>query len=456
MAETWDVVVIGAGPGGAAAAEEAARRGAKVALIERDRPGGTCLNWGCIPTKTMLATAEVIHRAGEPLGLTGSLSVDWPALQVRRAEVIDRLVGAHMQQFKKEKINYIKGTARLAGPGKVQVEGDGETQTLAAKSIILATGSRPGTLRALPTDGERVLNSDHALMMETLPKSLAVIGGGVIGCEFASLFHDLGVEVTLIESQKTLLALAGVDDEVKKELGRAFKKRKIKMHLGTVVEEVATTSDGVTLTLANGKTVEAERALVSIGRTLNADGLGLDSVGLAPEMNGGVTVDENLRTKAEGVYAIGDLTGQTQLAHWAMHQGIQAARHALGAESRVLDPLHCPSVVFTRPCVGWVGLSEVSATAAGHEVITGMVRARALGKAHATGELDGLTKLVAEKKSGRLLGAHVFGHGAEDQIAGLTLAVRTGLTLGDLADTIHPHPTMSEGIWEAAREALRD
>jgi dihydrolipoyl dehydrogenase len=457
--DTHDLIILGAGPGGTAAALEATRRGARVALIERDRPGGTYLNWGCIPTKALLATAEIARRAslGPAMGLVPTeVAVDWQALQSRRAQIIDRLVQAHFSEFKREGVELVEGTARVTGEGQVEVtEEGGAIRELRAPRLILATGSRPGALPGLEPDGVHILNSDHALSLDALPSSLLILGGGVIGCEFASLFADMGVDVTVVEALDGLLALTGADADATQELTRIFRKRKIKMHLGARVEGVEVGSGGVTAHLEGGKTAQAERALLSIGRRLNTDGLGLEVIGLVLGPRGEIAVDEHLATPAGGVYAIGDITGQPQLAHLATHHGIVAARHALGDAEARIDLTAVPSVVFTHPCLASVGLSEAAAFEAGHDVTVGRVAARLLGKAHVAGELDGLIKIVADRGSGRLLGAHLVGAGAEDQIAEATLAVRLGLTLRQLADTIHPHPTMSEGIWEAAAAALR-
>jgi dihydrolipoamide dehydrogenase len=456
--EQFDLAVIGAGPGGVAAAVEGARRGARVLLIERDQPGGTCLNWGCIPTKILLATAELRHRALEAaeVGLTlGEVGLDWSALRARVEKIVQRLIQGHLQEFKREKVIYRQATARLTAPGRVRLtSATGETEEIAARRIILATGSRPGSLPGIEPDGERILNSDHALVMATLPRSILIIGGGVIGCEFASLFSDLGVRVTIVEALSSLLELTGADVDVTRELQRIFKKRKIAMHFGATVERLEVSDGGVTAHLSGGATLSAERALLSIGRRLNTEGLGLEEIGLALGAKGEIPVDEHLATTLPGVYAIGDMTGQPQLAHLATHHGIIAARHALGETAVRLHAEATPWVVFTRPCLAAVGMSETAAKAGGHDVATGVCQMRTLGKAHVLGEIDGLVKLVADRPTGCLLGAHLLGARAEDLVAEVALAVRHRLTLREIADTIHPHPTMSEAIWAAATAAL--
>ncbi len=453
--DRFDLAVIGAGPGGVAAAVEAARRGARVALVERDQPGGTCLNWGCIPTKTLLATADLAHRAahGAAMGLTAEgVGVNWPAVLARRDQIVARLVEAHRQEFKHEGIEFRQATARLVARDRIALSDAGEIE---AKRVILATGSRPGALPGLTPDGDRVLNSDHALTLPALPTSLLIIGGGVIGCEFASLFADLGVTVTLVETLPALLALTDIDADATRELQRTFKKRKIKMHLGAGVERLDVNADGVTATLSDGARVEAERALVSVGRRLNTDNLGLEEIGVARGDHGEVIVDEHLATSVEGVHAIGDMTGQAQLAHLATHHGLVAARHALGDAEARCDRSAVPAVVFTRPSVAAVGMSEAAAREAGLDSVTGKCALRALGKAHVAGELDGVIKIVAARADGRVLGVHMVGAGVEEMIAEAALVVRHGLTLAQITDTIHPHPTLSEGLWEAARAALR-
>jgi dihydrolipoamide dehydrogenase len=303
-------------------------------------------------------------------------------------------------------------------------------------------------------DGERILNSDQVLKLSVLPMSLLIVGGGVIGCEFASLFADLGCEVTVVEVLPSLLGLADADAAVTRELERLFKKRKYRMHLGCKMESLTATPDGIEARLDNGKIVKSERCLISVGRRLNTGGLGLEAVGLAVQEDAPVPVDAHLATSVPGLYAIGDMTGQVQLAHLATHHGIVAARHALGESGAKIDLDAVPSVVFTRPALAWVGLSEARAAERGLEFVTGQTLARGLGKAHVAGALDGLIKVLADRKTGRVLGVHAIGAGAEDVIAEATLAVRHGLTLRQLVDTIHPHPTMSEGLWEAAAAAL--
>lgn len=456
--DRFDIAIIGAGPGGNAAALEAHHLGARVLLVERDQPGGTCLNWGCIPTKALLASADALHRAqmAQELGLLiPEASPDWPALLARRDKVVDRLVQAHHQEYRREKIDYRQAEARIEGPGRLQLtNAGGETTEVEYGKLIIATGSRPGALPGIEPDGVRVLNSDHALTMASLPEDLLVIGGGVIGCEFASLFADLGVQVTLVEMLPRLLALTGCDADLSTELQRSFKKRKIKLHLDVTMQSLNVSESGVEAALSNGKTINASQALLSVGRRLNTDGLGLEAVGIHVGVKGEIPVNDHLESAVEGIFAIGDVTGQPQLAHLAIHHGIAAARNALEQTPRGVDLASLPSVIFTHPCVANVGLSEAAATERGLDVAVGKWPMRQLGKAHASGELDGLVKIVAERGSGRIVGAHMIGAGTEEMIGEMTLAVRLGLTLDQLADTIHAHPTMSEGIWEAVRAAL--
>jgi dihydrolipoamide dehydrogenase len=456
--EHFDIAVVGAGPGGDAAAREAARLGARVVVIERDQPGGSCLNWGCIPTKAFLASAELRHRAGAAgeMGLTvGDIGVDWTALLRRRQKIVERLIQAHHQRWRKLGITCRSAVARLASGGRITLtDSGGAAEEITADKIILATGSRPGALPGIEPDGRQILNSDHALLLPGIPRSLLIIGGGVIGCEFASLFADLGVAVTLVETMPSLLPLTDTDIEVVRELQRLFKKRRVKMHLGAGVEHVRSGDSGVIATLDNGETIGAARALLSVGRRPNTEDLGLETVGVTMGEKGGVEVDAHLATASPGLYALGDMTGQVQLAHLAAHQGLVAARHALGECEARIDLSAVPAVIFTRPCVATVGLSEAQAEGRGEELLVGRCPARSLGKAHAAGELDGLVKLIARGGDGRLIGAHMVGAAAEELIAEATLAVRHGLTLRQLADTIHAHPTMAESVWEAAAAAL--
>lgn len=453
--DTYDVVVIGGGPGGYVAAIRARQLGLKTALVEKEALGGVCLNWGCIPTKALLRNAEVIRTLGEGKAFgfsfdTSTLKVDYSVAHQRSRQVSGRLVKGVTFLMKKNEVDVVEGTAVIKSPAQVAV-GD---RVLATKNIIVATGARPRSVPGVTIDGQMVISSREALELAQLPGSVAVIGAGAIGVEFASVWNSYGVNVTLVEMLPTVLPLE--DADISNELEKALTKQKINVRTGTRVEKVDTTGGKVTLTLAkDGATeaVTADKALMSIGVSPNSENIGLEVVGVQTE-RGFITVDERMRTNVAGIYAIGDVTGKLALAHVASAQGIVAAEAIAGHQTEALSYAKMPRCVYCHPEVASVGLSEAQAREQGHTVKTGQFPFRANGKALGLNDYEGFVKVVADEEYNELLGVHIIGPHVTELIAGPTGMLRLEATLEELARTVHPHPTLSEAVMEAAHVAL--
>lgn len=452
---SYDIVVVGSGPGGYVAALRAAQLGKRVCVVERGALGGVCLNRGCIPTKALAHAAEVcaLARRGPELGIqTGEVAVDMARVQERVAGVVGRLSRGVGGLLKRAGVTVLEGTGRLAGRKKVAVAlAAGGEEVLDAAKVIIATGSEPARPQGIPFDGERVITSDEALRLTRLPASVLILGGGYIGCEFASIFAQFGVQVTVVEMLDRLLPT--LDADVAAEVTKALKKLRVSVRAGTKLEGVAAgESGGIEAALSDGSRVPAELALVCVGRKLNSAGLGLEEAGVKVE-DGAIVVDEHCETSAAGVYAIGDVTGKLLLAHVASAQGIVAAEHAAG-KNAAMDYRCVPAAVFTNPEAATVGMTEMDAAAAGHKVKTARFPLQALGRAVAMGETGGFAKLVADEATGQVLGVHLVGAHASDVVAEAAMAVRLEATVGELARTIHAHPTLPEAIMEAARAWL--
>jgi len=450
----YDVVVIGSGPGGYVAALRAAQLGKKTAVIERDAVGGVCLNRGCIPTKALAHAAEVcsLARRGAEFGIVAeNVSVDFAKVQAHKDAVVKKLTGGVGFLLKRSHVDVVAGTARLKGRKAVAVKlNGGGAETLEAEKIIVATGSEPARPKAIPFDGERIVTSDEALGLRRLPESVFILGGGYIGCEFASIFAQFGAQVTMVEMLDRLLPT--LDADIAAEITKALKKQKVKVLVGTRMEGIQSGSSGVKATLSNGAALEADLALVCTGRRLLSADLGLEEAGVKVE-NGAIAVDEHCETSVAGLYAIGDVTGKLLLAHVASAQGIVAAEHAAGRNARV-DYRCVPAAVFTSPEVGTVGMTEAEATAAGHKAKAARFPYQALGRAVAMGETAGFAKLVADEATGQVLGVHLVGPHASDVVAEGALAVALEATVRELAHGIHAHPTLPEALMEAARAWL--
>lgn len=456
------LVIIGSGPGGYVAALRGARQGAAVTLVERDLVGGTCLNWGCIPTKALLASSEALARAraGQDFGFTveGEIKPDLARMVDRKDRIVSQLRSNVETLLKKAGVELVRGTGRLAGPGTVTVEtagGDGAAATtIAADKVIIATGSEPARLPVFDFSRPTILTSTEALELREIPKTLLVVGAGVIGCEFASFFAELGTRVTMVEMMAQMLPME--DLRLAKQFQSVYRKKGIQVLLKTKVESIsAYGEDSVTARLSDGSEVTVDKILVSVGRTPNSGGLGLETVGAETDSRGYVVVNEYLETTAPDVYAIGDVNGGLLLAHVASHEAFVAVDNALAAgpdARRARDLRSTPSCTYSHPEVASVGLSEEQAVEAGYQPVTGTYRFAALGKALAMGEETGYVQLVADKNSDLVLGAGMMGAHVTDVIHEVAVAIQNGLTVKQLGDTVHAHPSMSEALMEAAHD----
>jgi len=448
------VIIIGGGPAGYVGALKAARLGAEVIVVEDTEVGGTCLNRGCIPTKTLIASSEILHKvrnsADYGIDLNGTVSPNIQKIIERKNKVVSTQVKGIRSLFKSWGVNIIEGKGILLSPERVEVEKrDGTREVINADRIIIATGSRPAQIPTFPFDGERILSSDDALNIKEIPKSLLIVGAGVIGCEFACIFSELGTDVTIVEMLPR--AVSTEDFEISELLERELKKKKIKLLTGVSVNRVEGSKDGMHAYLSDGKEIMTEKILVSIGRALNSEGIGLEAVGIQRGSRGEIVVNDRMETNISGIYAAGDVTGGILLAHVASKEGIVAAINACGGEAKI-DYSVIPAAIFTSPEIASVGLREHQASERGMKIRTGHFQFRALGKAHAMGEITGFVKIIADAENDRILGAHIIGPHASDLIHEIAVAIKAGLRVKDIADTIHAHPTLSEGIMEASED----
>ena len=456
-----DAVVIGAGPGGYHAAIRLGQLGKKVICVDRDEVGGVCLNWGCIPTKALLHVGEVVRHIehGEAIGLkVKSYDIDPAGVAKFKSDVVNANVGGVKTLFKANNVTFLYGEASFKSPTEISLKTkDGGTDTIKARDVIIATGSAPIDVKAWPRDGETIINSDDAVQLKRVPKNLLVIGGGVIGLEFATVYKRLGANVLVIEALPQILT--GTDAEISKTLGRILKKQGVEIMLGTKVGELKKSGKTVSATFngdgTGGKDEKRDfdMVLVAVGRRPVTDNLNLAAAGLTADDKGFVVVDAQMRTMVPNIYAIGDVTGQPLLAHRAMKQGTIAAEVINGDRSAAFDPVAVPNCVYTDPEVATVGLSEEEAKAKGYEVRIGKFPLAASGRARTMNDTDGMIKLVGDAKSDLLLGMHIVAPQAESLIGEGVMALEMGATLEDIGLSVHPHPTLTEGIMDAAEAA---
>jgi dihydrolipoamide dehydrogenase len=465
--------IIGAGPGGYIAAIRAAQLGAQVVVIDQEAVGGTCLNWGCIPTKTLKATAEALdqfHRAKElGIDLEGGFRPNMERIMARKNEVIAILAQGIKKIFESYQIHFLEGTARIEDPKKILVQGkDAKEQAIEVDKIIVASGSKPLDFPAFPFDGQQILSSSDALLLKEIPESILIVGGGVIGCEFAFIFGLLGSQVTVVEALPRVIGLPSVDADCSTIIQREMKKRKIKLLLDKTVEKTEIQNAGVRVSIGPSPflkevqekdrqplEMDVRKVLVSIGRESNTQGLGLSKIGVETDPGGWIRANERLETNIPGIYAIGDALGPAKimLAQVASTEGIIAAENIMG-HNRAMNYDVVPSAIFTFPEVANVGLTESQARERGLEVRSNSFLFRTLGKPQAMGEIVGQAKIVFDSRNRKILGVHIAGPHATDLIAEGTLAIQLGATVEDLANTIHAHPTLAEVLMETAHKAM--
>jgi dihydrolipoamide dehydrogenase len=449
------LTIIGAGPGGYVAAIRAAQKGAQVTVVENAEVGGTCLNLGCIPTKTLIASAEALvhaRRAAEfGLEAAGAVSYNLSRIRERKEKVVSTQVKGIKGLFKSWGVSLIEGRGSLLSPDMVRVvQQDGTTMDVKSDRVIIATGSRPAKIPGIPFDGETVMTSDDAVQLKKVPKSLLIIGAGVIGSEFAFIYRTFGAEVTMVEMMPR--ALSTEDAEMSGLIEREFKKAGIKLMANVKVERVEKDAeDMMAVSLSNGQKIRTDAILVSIGRSMNSENIGLEAVGLNRGKRGEIAVNEKMETDVPGIYAIGDVTGKILLAHVASHQGLVAVENALGGDEK-MDYTVVPSGIFTMPEIGSVGLREKDAVEKGIKVRIGRFPYRALGKAHAMGEITGMVKVIADEASDKVLGVHICGAHATDMVHEGALAMKMGATARNLGHMVHAHPTLAEAMMEAAED----
>lgn len=453
MAEqSVDIAVIGAGPGGYVAALRAAGMGASVAVIEKDEVGGTCLNRGCIPTKAILSSTNLlrhIHRAAEFGISVGEVSYDAQVIASRSRSVVETMRKGVEGLLSKAGVLLLRGSAVVRGRDRIEVAGAQDTVSVACRSIIVATGSEWIELPGLETDGKRVITSDDAFSLDDVPGSIAIVGGGAVGCEFAEIYSALGAETTVLEMMPQLLP--GEDAELAKRLEAVLKRKGIKVIVSARVTDLERGGRILKVVTEGGESLEVDRVLMAVGRKPSSAGLGLEAVGVETDSKG-IPTDARMQTNIPGIYAIGDVTGKYLLAHVASAQGVVAARNACGSEAE-MDYTAVPRCVYTEPEYAAVGMGDREARDAGFEPAVYKVTLGRVGRALTLGETFGLAKMTCAKDTGKVLGFHLLSPHASELITEVSAAMAAGATAEQLAAVIHPHPTMSEIVWEAAQGA---
>ena len=452
--QKFDVVVVGTGPGGYVSAIRAAQLGLTVATVEDDRPGGVCLNWGCIPTKALLRNAEIVHlfEKAETFGITvQGMQADYAAAVQRSRGVADRMAKGVEFLFRKNKITLFPGTGSLTSKNVVDVKGkDGVTTLEAGRAVILGTGSEPKSLPGVAIDEKLVISSNGAVRNEAKPKSIVIIGAGAVGVEFADVYRSYGVEVTLLEALPRIVPIE--DEEVSTQLTRSLSRRGITIKTGVKVSAVKPGGAGVVIETDGGR-FEAEQVLMAVGRGARTKGVGLEALGVTME-RGFVKVSPTMETSVKGIYAIGDMAGAPLLAHKAMAEGVVAAEAIAGKNPRPVDYGNVPSCTYCRPQVASIGLTEAKAKEGGREVAIGKFPFTANGKAVALGETEGFVKVIADKKTGEILGVHILGAEATEMIHEFAVGRTLEATVDEIMHTIHAHPTLSEAALEATLAVL--
>ena len=453
----YDVAVIGGGPGGYVAAIRAGQLGLRSCVIERDALGGVCLNWGCIPSKALLKNAEIlsyIHRADQ-FGLHfDNFRADYSVAVARSRQVVDRMTRGIGFLLRKNNVDHIAGQATIASPTAIDVAGaDGQTSRVSARNIIVATGARPRSIPPLPIDGQRIITSREAIVADDVPDSIAIVGGGAIGVEFAYVYRMYGAKVTIIELLPRLVP--NEDEEISQQLERAFGREGIELRTGAGVTAASADATGVTLTIdkdAATETLRYDKVLVAIGVQPNTESLGLETVGVDTD-RGYINIDDRMATNVPGIYAVGDVTGKLALAHVASAQGVTAVEAIAGEETQPLDYTMMPRATYCHPQVASMGLTEAQAREQGYDVKIGRFNVQASGKAVAMGENDGLVKLVIDAKYGELLGGHLCGPEVTELLGELSMTKLLEGTTLELGWAVHAHPTISEMVHEAALDA---
>ena len=454
----YDLIVIGSGPGGYVAAIRASQLGLKTAIVEREHLGGICLNWGCIPTKSLLKSAQVYryftHAADYGVALEGAARPDYAAIVARSRGVAEGMSKGVQFLLKKNKIDVLWGSGKLAEKGTVSItDAEGKTSTVTAANIILATGARSRELPSLPIDGKKVIGYRQALALPQQPKTMLVVGSGAIGSELAFFYQSIGTQVTLVEFMTQIVPIE--DEEVAKQLERSFKKTGMKIMTGSTVESVDVSGEGCIVTVKTAKGVEAKQAdivLSAVGIAPNIENIGLEAMGIETEKSR-IKVDTHYQTNVSGVFAIGDIIDTPALAHVASAEGIACVEHIAGLNPEPINYKNIPGCTYTTPEIASVGMTEKAAKEAGYNIKTGKFPYTASGKASAAGAKDGFVKLIFDEEYGELLGAHMIGENVTEMLAGLVVARNMEVTAHELFKSVHPHPTMSEAIMEAAAAA---
>lgn len=456
----FDLIVIGGGPGGYVAAIRAAQLGMSVACVEADKLGGVCLNVGCIPTKALLSSAHLVgelqHAEGHGITLEG-MTIDFGPAQVRSRAVSNQLNRGVGFLFKKHGVTHVEGYARLTAPGRIEVQAtDGSKEAMAGRHIMVATGSRPKDLPILKIDGDRIWSSTEALFQTKAPDSLAVVGAGAVGMEFADIYQAFGTKVTVIEALDRVLPLE--DKDSSSAVARSYKKRGIDVHTSAMLQKTEVGDSGVRLTVKDKKgeekVFEVEYVLSAVGRTPNTEDVGLDAVGVKLTDQGFVAVDDRLRTNVEEVYSVGDCAGPPMLAHKASHEGIVAVEHMAGQDHGGVDYGNIPNCTYCHPEVASVGLTEAQAKEAGYEIEVGKFPWQGNGRALAAGDTEGFVKVIRGKEYSEILGAHIVGAQATELIAEFVLGRHLESTAEEMEKAMHPHPTLSEAVAEGALASL--